>query len=217
MSGYDTAVERVKELQRSDPEGKERWISYTQEYGEGKRDPKAHDEDFINSFFDAYEAGTINVHAGKRGSPCEIFVGGLPKDCTEEIVMEYFANWVPVERVIYKGDKGYCFVTFKDEYAVATVLENADRHEILGKWVDCKRTSENNKGTSGAGKGKGKSKGKGGKDSYGGGKDSYGGGKGSYGSKGGYGKDSSGGKGGYGKSSKGGSKGGSKGRPAPYY
>jgi len=164
----------------------------------------------------------------------EIFVGGLPQFVTEETIRNYFEQWGEISKIAHKVGRGFTFVTFTDIATVDAVLENAEQHEIDGKWVECKRAE--NRRTSGEeweskGKGKSSSPGKGGKGKGGGaGKGPYG--KGSYGKGGGYGQSYGGGKkgdgyhkggygGGKGYNSKGGYGGksggkGGKGRPAPY-
>ncbi|CAJ1355053.1 unnamed protein product [Effrenium voratum] len=124
---------------------------------------------------------------------CKVFVGGLPQDCPTEMLSDYFGKFGNITDVVVMTDRdtgrcrGFGFVTFDSEDAVEGVMAQHGEHQILGKWVDCKRaTREGSKGAP-------SSKGSGGK---GGGKYSapaLGGFGGGYGAKG-YG----GGKGGYG-------------------
>jgi len=190
MSTFDEAVQRVKDMQRSNPEGKEAWIYWTRENGEGKRDPRAHDESFIHSFFEAFESGSIGGMGGMMDdfdnfNDKELFVGGLPKGTTESAIYDYFGTFGVVMKVDFKPDKGYCFVHFDDDSAVREILQFADKHVIMGKWIDCKRVTKNNKGGKGYGKGGGwGGYGGGWGNDYGGWGGGYGKGKGSFGSKG---------------------------------
>ncbi|CAL1168439.1 unnamed protein product [Cladocopium goreaui] len=128
----------------------------------------------------------------------KIFVGGLPQDCPQEMLEEYFGKFGTITDVVVMTDRitgrcrGFGFVTFDTADAVEMVMGQHGEHQILGKWVDCKRaTREGSKGVPPAKGGGGGGKGGGGK--YGppaGGFGGYGGGGGK-----GYG---GGGKGGYG-------------------
>lgn len=138
----------------------------------------------------------------------KIFVGGLPQDCPQEMLTDYFGKFGAITDVVVMTDRntgrcrGFGFVTFESEDSVEMVMAQHADHQILGKWVDCKRATKEgskgvppSKGGGGCGKGGGKfggGMGMGMMGGYGGG---YGGGKGGYG--GGYG-DAGGMKGGYG-------------------
>jgi len=99
----------------------------------------------------------------------EIFVGGLPQDCPEELITEYFNQWGAIQKVEYKFGRGFAFLTFADEMIVDQILQNRDQHQISGKWVEAKK-AENRRGQSGGGGGYG-----GGAAGYGGGGHQYGG------------------------------------------
>lgn len=47
----------VKNLQRKEPNAKEQWISWCDQYGEGKRDPSRHGEEFLQTFLSSYKTG----------------------------------------------------------------------------------------------------------------------------------------------------------------
>merc|ERR1719215_214836 len=81
--------------------------------------------------------------AGKPTESKKIFVGGLSKTSTEEQITAYFAQFGSVTEVLLKRDpagesKGFCFVSFEEEAAVAKVLNNYAANEIEGKWVEVK-------------------------------------------------------------------------------
>ncbi|OLP96257.1 DAZ-associated protein 1 [Symbiodinium microadriaticum] len=84
-----------------------------------------------------------------RGGPFKVFVGGLPQDCTNDILVDYF------------GKFGFGFVSFDTEEAVDSIMAMHNQHQIQDKWVDCKRaTAEGTKGvpqkgSGGGGKGTG--------------------------------------------------------------
>merc|ERR550534_3009555 len=210
------------------PDGKLQWANYTSQFGDGKRDPRAHTVEFLQGFFQAMDEGSIEVGGvPDESTKNEIFVGGLPQDIPEADVRVYFEGWGPILKLEHKQGKGFAFVTFEDEVTVQAILDNHASHEINGKWVDCKRAENRrgmskgggfgkkggfkggyNQGYGGGGGGGGGNKGYGG--GGGGGNKGYGGGKGYGGKKGGA---PQGGKGnGYGAFSGG----QQKGRPGPY-
>jgi len=59
--GKDALVNRVKDLQRSDPIAKMQWQSFCESHGHRKFDPNVHDEAFIYTFIEAMDAGTLPV------------------------------------------------------------------------------------------------------------------------------------------------------------
>jgi len=125
----------------------------------------------------------------------KLFVGALPKTCTQEGVTAFFSQYGAVKEVLLKyaedGQcKGFAFVTFEDPASARKVLDNYDNNMFEGKWIDCKAITQQPKGDKGGGKDKGGCCG--GFGGFGGG---YGGG---YGCMGGYGGGYGCGKGGYG-------------------
>mmetsp|Transcript_18103 Transcript_18103/g.33979 ORF Transcript_18103/g.33979 Transcript_18103/m.33979 type:complete len:188 (-) Transcript_18103:88-651(-) len=149
----------------------------------------------------------------------KIFVGGLPQDCPQEMLTDYFGKFGAITDVVVMTDRntgrcrGFGFVTFESEDSVELVMAQHGDHQILGKWVDCKRaTKEGSKGVppskggcGGGGFGKGGGKYGGCMGGFGGGMYGgyggygMGGGKGDYGAYGGgYGGGCAGGYGGYG-------------------
>jgi len=195
----ETLINQVKELQRTDPDAKLKWMSFTYESGNNKHDPRAHDASYLQEFFDKLEADQITIDPWFEqkfgmGEPSkkELFVGRLPKDIEEYEVQAYFSEWGEIENLTLKEGKGYAFLTFTDPTIIDSILQHKDDHKIRDDWIDCKRTaSRKGKGKDGDRKGKGK-----GKD----------GGKGKGGDRGGKGKGDGKGKG----------KGKGKGRPQPY-
>lgn len=71
-------VAKLKELQRSDPAGKAQWEAYTEQHGQGVRDPSKHDPDFVWGFLESYLGGyrmevkdplILLMKEGQRKSP----------------------------------------------------------------------------------------------------------------------------------------------------
>lgn len=74
---------------------------------------------------------------------CQIFVGGLPHQITEEMILQYFSQFGQVARVHLKHQKGFCFVHFTDESTVDTIMGCGMGHQINGKQIECKRKQVN--------------------------------------------------------------------------
>merc|ERR1719277_2109799 len=107
----------------------------------------------------------------------KVFVGGLPQDCPTEALTDYFGQFGSITDAIVMTDRetgrsrGFGFVTFEGIESVDKVMAMHQEHSIQGKWIDCKRASEEgSKGAPGKGGGKGgKGKDFGGPPAYGGG------------------------------------------------
>eukprot|EP00930_Biecheleria_cincta_P052789 TRINITY_DN38071_c0_g1_i1.p1 TRINITY_DN38071_c0_g1~~TRINITY_DN38071_c0_g1_i1.p1 ORF type:complete len:201 (+),score=30.24 TRINITY_DN38071_c0_g1_i1:92-694(+) len=101
----------------------------------------------------------------KGGGQNKVFVGGLPQDCTDDLLTEYFSKFGTLTDVVVMKDRetgrsrGFGFVSFDTPAAVDEVMAIKDEHRIREKWVDCKRaTTEGSKGAP-AGKAGGKGSG----------------------------------------------------------
>lgn len=86
--------------------------------------------------------------------PLKIFVGGLLKTTTEDQIITYFSEFGTVVEVLLKKDeagvsKGFAFVSFVEEAAVASVLNNYANNQIDGKWVEVKTASAQQAGGKG--------------------------------------------------------------------
>jgi len=71
--------------------------------------------------------------------PNEIFVGGLPMDVTDSMLLDYFGRWGEMTKLDLKLNKGFAFITFAQTETVDAILESNPGHEINGKSIDCKR------------------------------------------------------------------------------
>jgi RNA-binding protein Musashi len=73
-----------------------------------------------------------------------LFVGGLPQDCTDEELLQYFTAFgevkVEIKRQPDGRSRGFGFVYFPDDQVRSDVLSISvmDGHEIRGKKVDVK-------------------------------------------------------------------------------
>ncbi|CAE7665428.1 HRP1 [Symbiodinium pilosum] len=98
----------------------------------------------------------------ERGGPFKVFVGGLPQDCTNDILVDYFGKYGNITDVVVMTDRatgrsrGFGFVSFDTLEAVDAIMSMHTEHKIQDKWVDCKRaTAEGTKGVPQKGGGKG--------------------------------------------------------------
>lgn len=75
--------------------------------------------------------------------PTTIFVGGLPRDCPQEVLVEHFSVWGTIKKAEVKigvtgAPRGFGFVEFDDAVSVNAVMEDADAHTIGDKPIDIK-------------------------------------------------------------------------------
>jgi len=98
---------------------------------------------------------------GKKGGSAgpinkkKLFVGGLPKQPSEDAVNEFFSSFGTVADLKIVNDdqgicKGYCFVTYEDEESAQRVVDNGENNIIDGKWVDCKISDPSSSGGGGS-------------------------------------------------------------------
>jgi len=66
-------VQQVKDIQRNDPDGKQAYIKYCDEYGNSVRDPAKHDAAFLQYFVQQYNSG---AYAGMAATVPAGFSGG---------------------------------------------------------------------------------------------------------------------------------------------
>eukprot|EP00435_Cladocopium_sp_Y103_P047229 s250_g13.t2 len=94
---------------------------------------------------------SIRKFPSGRGTRLVIFVGGLPRDATEEAIAAHFSQWGTVQKVDMKYDqttyqfRGFAFVTLGSaaeaqapSSAPFAIFNNYDNNVYNGKWIDCK-------------------------------------------------------------------------------
>jgi RNA recognition motif-containing protein len=75
----------------------------------------------------------------------KIFVGGLHPALKEPDMKAYFEQFGEVEQCVIMHDKptgksrGFGFVIFSNDSSADQVMFYKNKHNIMGKWVDCKR------------------------------------------------------------------------------
>ena len=73
-----------------------------------------------------------------------IFVGGLPHNCHDEALSDYFCQYGTItDSVVMKdrrgNSRGFGYVTFSEGTDVGMVFAHYNGHRINGKWVEVKR------------------------------------------------------------------------------
>ena len=74
----------------------------------------------------------------------KIFIGGIPKEVTPEILKQHFEQYGTVADIVLIEDKktneprGFGFVTYRDTTSVRKALDDYSNHCLMGKWVECK-------------------------------------------------------------------------------
>ncbi|CAK0812342.1 unnamed protein product [Prorocentrum cordatum] len=70
-----TMVQRVKDLQRRNPDGKQKWIDWCDARGFGKHDPNVYDAATIQQFFDDYERNELGLAGASAPQPMQSMDG----------------------------------------------------------------------------------------------------------------------------------------------
>lgn len=154
---FEELVDKVQNLQRTDHDGKLKWMSYALQHGNGRYDPRYHSREYILNFFQKFNEGSLVIdqkillQSTLGNVNAELFVGNLPQKVTEEEIEKYFDQWGPVRQIELKEGRGFCFVTYADERSVTSVVEHVhegikNNHILGGQWVDVKRAEDRRKG-----------------------------------------------------------------------
>lgn len=122
-------AQEVKNVQK-DPVVKQKWQDYCAIFGNNQRDPNQHNETFLSGFLQGLQSVISDANI--------IFVGGLPHDINDQLMMQYFSQFGEVAQIQLKLNKGFGFVTFKSPDSVELIMSNFG-HQINGKAIDCKR------------------------------------------------------------------------------
>lgn len=180
---------KVKEVQKNG--FREHWMAFCQMFKWSKDyDPSRHQEKFMQMFLTAmaYLSPIVGItlpsisehHQGEwQWSDVDInetlFVGGLPREATEDALWSHFADFGTVEEVTLKYDdsgsfRGFGFVRFTAVESARAVLARGEGNVFQGKRMNCQPAA-------GKGATKGKAKGRGKYDCIAKGANDWGGGK----------------------------------------
>lgn len=76
----------------------------------------------------------------------KVFVGGLPQDCSDDKIRDYFQAYGNIVDAVVMKDRetgrsrGFGFVQFDASAPVEKVMQDYATHKIEGKWVEVKRS-----------------------------------------------------------------------------
>jgi len=103
----------------------------------------------INSSMSINQTNSKQIDEGinQMYNPRKIFVGGLPAMLKEDDLKSYFESYGEIEECILMYDKntgrprGFGFIVFKSIESADNVMKDKNKHNLKGKWVDCKRAT----------------------------------------------------------------------------
>mmetsp|Transcript_8915 Transcript_8915/g.16008 ORF Transcript_8915/g.16008 Transcript_8915/m.16008 type:complete len:442 (+) Transcript_8915:135-1460(+) len=91
--------------------------------------------------------GPAEFKRGKGGETNKVFIGGLSRDTTDELLREHFSQFgeltdcVVIRDPETKRPRGFGFVAYDNPESVDAVMECYESHQIAGKWVEVKRAT----------------------------------------------------------------------------
>mmetsp|Transcript_40212 Transcript_40212/g.87902 ORF Transcript_40212/g.87902 Transcript_40212/m.87902 type:complete len:614 (+) Transcript_40212:81-1922(+) len=145
----DRLVEKVKLIQRSGDEEKQKWWNFCEASGLTVYDPIRHGVDFLKEFVERYERGDVDRATGaSRGSKTSASDGrtlrlrGLPFSCTEGDVVEFLTEYGVDEAQVAMGrgsdgrPTGEAFVIFPDKECADNALESKQKKEIGSRYIE---------------------------------------------------------------------------------
>lgn len=164
--GTNELVKKVKIIKRSSPRGYSAWESYCMAKGSKTKDPRLHNDDFLQGFFDAIGKGDFGEipgavailgadnakkftpptpapsDPGERPHHKAVFIAGLPKHTSEQGLLDHFSKFGSIQAVRLKFDtdgnfRGVGEVEFWEESSAKKVLDNFDYNLFEGRWVNC--------------------------------------------------------------------------------
>jgi RNA-binding protein Musashi len=97
-------------------------------------------KDFMNTSSESVTNEDQSHYNSKK-----IFVGGLHPSLRETEMQQYFEQFGKIEQCVIMYDKptgnsrGFGFILYHDEESADRVMAFKIKHNILGKWVDCRR------------------------------------------------------------------------------
>jgi len=138
-------VQRVKQIQRSDPNGKEMWYKFCDSSGTGNRDPARHSSDSLRSFLEAYDRGEQPM-GGPEGDGRVLRLRGVPFQSGVMDVVAFLLEYsVDSSHVTMKdetgGKSGEAYVVFPTKDLAEHAFANKQREEIDGRYIELFRSS----------------------------------------------------------------------------
>jgi len=151
----DALVSRVKAIQRSGDEDKQKWWNFCDRQNTGTRDPSRHNVDFLRRFLDAYDSGDVpEVSAASPGQELGgqggniLRLRGLPFSCKAAEVAEFLADFAIEEsQVLFTMSpegrpSGEAYVTFHSNEDAERALSEKQRQHMGSRYVELFKASK---------------------------------------------------------------------------
>ncbi|CAE7257960.1 fus [Symbiodinium sp. KB8] len=145
----DRLVRSIKDIQRSDPAGKEQWERFADATRMGSRDPSRHPEEHLRSFLEARQAGKAPEQiVSQLGSTRFIRLRGVPFQAELHEVVDFLSMYsIPQENVVFgrRPDgriTGEAYVMFRSTEEAENALNSLQNGEIQGRYIELFRSTE---------------------------------------------------------------------------
>eukprot|EP00439_Symbiodinium_sp_Y106_P042694 s2248_g5.t1 len=145
----DRLVRSIKDIQRSDPAGKEQWERFADATRMGSRDPSRHPEDHLRKFLEARQAGQAPEQiVSQLGSTRFLRLRGVPFQAELHEVVDFLSMYsIPQENVVFgrRPDgriTGEAYVMFRSREEAETALNSLQNGEIQGRYIELFRSTE---------------------------------------------------------------------------
>lgn len=141
----DELVDRVKQIQRSHDDGKTKWEQYCLVQGTGNRDPARHTVAALTNFLEAYSKGEM---PSKPAYSAVLRLRGVPFQSELSDVLAFLTLYGINESQIVIGrtpdgrKTGEAFVTFPSVEMAEAALQEKQKKEIHGRYIEVFRSSE---------------------------------------------------------------------------
>lgn len=132
-------VERVKQIQRTSPDEKEKWWAYCDSEFSGCHDPNKLSAGFLRAFIEAYDAGGVPT---KSPDTKVLRLRGLPFSCHATDVATFLADYCvdPLDVVLTRGSDGRptgeALVDFRSVQVAMRALEEMQHQSLGNRYIE---------------------------------------------------------------------------------
>jgi RNA recognition motif-containing protein len=155
LAEKDELVRRVKTVQKSGQDGRSSWEKFCDEAQTGNRDPTKHSAQAMRIFLRAFERGDGPEKAARqlgRSSDGRVLrLRGIPFQCEVADIVNFMADFEPDESQVFIGRNsdgrasGEAFVVFRTPELADQALEQKQREEIDGRYIQLFKSSHEEK------------------------------------------------------------------------
>lgn len=147
-------VSRVKAVQRSGQDGKEYWYAYCDAARTGNRDPSRHSNESLKSFLEAHRQGEpVDTFAARAGGDGRVVrMRGVPFQSDALDVVEFLSEYGVDRSQVTLGcgedgrPTGVAYVIFPTAELADRALDEKQKHEIRGRYIELFRSSYEEQG-----------------------------------------------------------------------